>query len=131
MDIPYEKTIAEIFRWRVGQSGEDIAQKFQDNETTYNELNSFSNKVAQGLIEEGCIPDSRVAYLGKNSDLFFEFMYGTIKARTVAVGVNWRLAPPEVTFILNDSKSEILFVGPEFYGLVEEIKEDIIENNIL
>jgi len=125
MDIPYEKTIAEIFRWRVGQSGEDIAQKFQDNETTYNELNSFSNKVAQGLIEEGCIPDSRVAYLGKNSDLFFEFMYGTIKARTVAVGVNWRLAPPEVTFILNDSKSEILFVGPEFYGLVEEIKEDI------
>ena len=51
--------------------------------------------------------------------------YGTFKSRTVTVGVNWRLAPPEVAFILNDSSSEILFVGPEFFGLVEEIKDEI------
>jgi len=124
MSIPWEKTTAEIFRWRVGRSGEDIAQKFEDRETTYNELDAYSNKVAQGLIKEGCLPDSRVAYLGKNSDSFFEFMYGTVKCRSVAVGVNWRLAPPEVAFILNDSKSEMLFVGPEFFGLVEEIIKD-------
>ncbi|MFL2698353.1 MAG: long-chain-fatty-acid--CoA ligase [Gammaproteobacteria bacterium] len=125
MDIPYEKTMVEIFRWRVERSSDQIVHKFEEKETTYKELDSFSNKVAQGLIEEGCEHDSRVAYLGKNSDLFFEFMYGTIKSRTVTVGVNWRLAPPEVAFILNDSKSEILFVGPEFFGLIEEIKEEI------
>ena len=125
MDIPYEKTMVEIFRWRVNKSGDEIAHKFEEKETTYNELDSFSNKVSQGLIKEGCQPDSRVAYLGKNSDIFFEFMYGTFKSRTVTVGVNWRLAPPEVAFILNDSNSEILFVGPEFFGLVEEIKNDI------
>jgi hypothetical protein len=34
MSIPWKKTTAEIFRWRVGQSGEDIAQKFEDRETT-------------------------------------------------------------------------------------------------
>ena len=125
MEIPYEKTMVEIFRWRVNKSGNNVAHKFEEKETTFNELDSFSNKVAQGLIKEGCKPDSRVAYLGKNSDLFFEFMYGTIKSRTVAVGVNWRLAPPEVAFILNDSSSEILFVGPEFFGLIEEIKDEI------
>ena len=125
MEIPYEKTMVEIFRWRVDRSGNDIAHKFEEKETTFSELNSFSNKVAQGLIKEGCKPDSRVAYLGKNSDIFFEFMYGTFKSRTVTVGVNWRLAPPEVAFILNDSSSEILFVGPEFFGLIEEIKDEI------
>ena len=41
------------------------------------------------------------------------------------MGVNWRLAPPEVSYVLNDSKSEILFVGPEFYNLVEKIKDEI------
>ena len=125
MEIPYEKTMVEIFRWRVEKSGEQIAHKFEDKETTFKELDSFSNRVAQGLIKEGCKPDSRVAYLGKNSDIFFEFMYGTFKSRTVTVGVNWRLAPPEVAFILNDSQSEVLFVGPEFFGLIEEIKEEI------
>ena len=125
MEIPYEKTMVEIFRWRVNKSGNNVAHKFEEKETTFNELDSFSNKVAQGLLEEGFKPDSRVAYLGKNSDIFFEFMYGTIKSRTVTVGVNWRLAPPEVAFILNDSSSEILFVGPEFFGLIEEIKDDI------
>ena len=63
--------------------------------------------------------------MGKNSDLFFEFLYGTIKSKTVTVGINWRLAPPEVAYIINDSKSEVLLVGPEFFGLVEEIKDDI------
>ena len=117
--------MVEIFRWRVEKSGEQIAHKFEDKETTFKELDSFSNRVAQGLIKEGCKPDSRVAYLGKNSDIFFEFMYGTFKSRTVTVGVNWRLAPPEVAFILNDSQSEVLFVGPEFFGLIEEIKDEI------
>ena len=111
--------MVEIFRWRVEKSGEQIAHKFEDKETTFKELDSFSNRVAQGLIKEGCKPDSRVAYLGKNSDIFFEFMYGTFKSRTVTVGVNWRLAPPEVAFILNDSQSEVLFVGPELFGLIE------------
>ena len=34
MDIPYEKTIADLFRWRVAESGDDIAHKFLDKETT-------------------------------------------------------------------------------------------------
>ena len=125
MDIPYEKTIADLFRWRVAESGDDIAHKFLDKETSYSELDSFANKVAQGLIALDCRPDSRVAFLGKNSDLFFEFLYGTIKSNTVTVGINWRLAPPEVAYIINDSKSEVLLVGPEFFGLIEEIKNDI------
>ena len=54
MEIPYEKTMVEIFRWRVDRSGNDIAHKFEEKETTFSELDSFSNKVAQGLIEEGC-----------------------------------------------------------------------------
>ena len=125
MDIPYEKTLANLFRWRVANSGDKVAHKFHDAETTYSELDSSANKVAQGLMSLDCKPDTRVAFLGKNSDLFFEFLYGTIKSNTVTVGINWRLAPPEVAFIINDSKSEVLLVGPEFFGLVEEIRDDI------
>ena len=43
MEIPYEKTMVEIFRWRIEKSGNDIAHKFEEKETTFNELDSFSN----------------------------------------------------------------------------------------
>ena len=35
--------------------------------------------------------------------------------------MNWRLAPPEVSYVLEDSQSEVLFVGQEFYPIVDEI----------
>ena len=125
MEIPFEKTLAEIIRWRVDKNPDAVAHKFGDRETTYKEFDSYANKIAQGLIALDCGPDARVAFLAKNSDYFFEFLYGTLKSRTVAVGVNWRLAPPEVAFIVNDSKSEVLFVGAEFFGLIEQIKDEL------
>mgnify|MGYP006208901483 CR=1 FL=1 len=63
--------------------------------------------------------------MGKNSDYFFEVLLGTIKSATVAVGVNWRLAPPEVLYVINDSKSEIVFVSEDFYPVIDQIKDDL------
>ncbi len=125
MKIPENQTIQELFEWRFEKTPKSVAHKFLDRETTYEELNIYSNQIANGLISLGCKPDSRIAYYGKNSDYFFEFLIGTLKSNTVAVGVNWRLAPPEVSYVLNDSKSEVLFVGEEFYPIIDQILEDL------
>ena len=125
MKIPENQTIQELFDWRFKRTPSAVAHKFLDRETTYEELNIYSNQIANGLISLGCKPDSRIAYYGKNSDYFFEFLIGTLKSNTVAVGVNWRLAPPEVSYVLNDSKSEVLFVGEEFYPIIDQILEDL------
>ena len=125
MKIPENKTIQELFEWRFERTPKSVAHKFLDRETTYEELNIYSNQIANGLITLGCKPDSRIAYYGKNSDYFFEFLVGTLKSNTVAVGVNWRLAPPEVSYVLNDSKSEVLFVGQEFYPIIDQILEEL------
>jgi acyl-CoA synthetase (AMP-forming)/AMP-acid ligase II len=125
MKIPENQTIQELFEWRFERTPKAVAHKFLDRETTYEELNIYSNQIANGLINLGCKSDSRIAYYGKNSDYFFEFLIGTLKSNTVAVGVNWRLAPPEVSYVLNDSKSEVLFVGEEFYPIIDQILEDL------
>ncbi|MDC3019084.1 long-chain-fatty-acid--CoA ligase [Gammaproteobacteria bacterium] len=125
MQIPENKTIQELFEWRFERTPKAVAHKFLDRETSYEELNVYSNQIANGLISLGCKPDSRIAYYGKNSDYFFEFLIGTLKSNTVAVGVNWRLAPPEVSYVLNDSKSEVLFVGEEFYPIIDLILEGL------
>jgi acyl-CoA synthetase (AMP-forming)/AMP-acid ligase II len=81
--------------------------------------------VANGLIAEGIAPQARVAHLDKSSDIFFELLFGAAKANAVMVSVNWRLAPPEVLHILNDAQAEILFVGEEYFPVVEKIRDDL------
>ena len=46
---------------------------------------------------------------------------GAFKANVVIAGINWRLAAPEIDYVLNDAQAEILFVGAEFYDLIEQL----------
>ncbi len=95
---------------------------FEGRTTTFAEFDRRTNQVAQGLIAEGLSPQSRIAFLGKNSDWYFELLFGAIKARVVLVGINWRLAVPEISYILNDAQCEMLFIGPEYLPLVPALR---------
>jgi len=66
-----------------------------------------------------------VAWLDRNSDCYFEALFGCAKANMVMCPVNWRLAAPEVQDIITDAETEILFVGPAFFEIVEKIKNKI------
>ena len=94
--IPQKETLLEIFQWRVRQSAGDVAFKFNDHEMTYGEYDARANQVANGIIKSGCLPNSRIAVLAKNSRMYAEILYGCLKSRTALVGLNWRLAAPEV-----------------------------------
>ncbi|HAR13995.1 MAG TPA: acyl-CoA synthetase, partial [Bradyrhizobium sp.] len=43
----------------------------------------------------------------------------------VMAPVNWRLAGPEVAFIVDDCKAPVLFVGPEFITQARNIKDKL------
>ncbi len=120
-DHEHIKSVADISRYQARANGGAIAQVFEDRTTTYAELDERANRVAQGLIGEGMKPDTRIGFIGKSSDRYFEMLYGAFKAKSVVVGVNWRLAPPEIAYVLNDAKTEMLFVGAEFYETVSQV----------
>ena len=48
-------------------------------------------------------------------------LFGAAKAEAVLVGVNWRLAPPEIEYIIQDAGCDIVFVGAEFYDVIEAL----------
>ena len=84
-----------------------------------------TNRVANALIALGVKPRERIAYLGKNSDIYFELLLGAMKANVVMAPVNWRLAGPEIAFIVEDCRAPVLFVGPEFVALVDRIRPQL------
>jgi len=118
------QSVADISRIHAKDRPDAVALDFRDRTTTYGELDHRTNRVAQGLIGLGQKPGARIGYLGKNCDRYFEVLLGAFKARAVVVGVNWRLAPPEIAYVLNDAGCEVLFVGQEYHAIVEKILPD-------
>lgn len=104
---------------------EKIALKFEGTDLTYGDFETHSNQVANGLLSLGVKPDERVGFLGKNSHHFYEILFGAVKAGGVICPVNWRLAVPEIAYILNDAKINILFLGIEYVEILQAIKSRV------
>jgi acyl-CoA synthetase (AMP-forming)/AMP-acid ligase II len=107
------EVLADLPRVRARAIPSAVALSCGGRDTTYGALDERSSRVATGLIAVGCRPAARIAYLGKNSDSYFEILLGAAKARVALVAVNWRLAPPEIEYVLGDSGARILVVDPQ------------------
>ena len=117
--------LADMVRDRAKARGNAIAYEFEGRHTTFAEFDIKTNKVARALIAMGVKHGERIAYLGKNSDFYFELLMGAMKAGVVMAPVNWRLAGPEVAFIVDDCKAPVLFVGPEFITQARSIRDKL------
>lgn len=119
------KTIGDITRYHAKEHPEQMAFVFENRSQTYAQLDAHTNQVANALLADALKVQTRIAVMDKNSDWFFELVLGSAKADMVLVGINWRLAPPEVAFVINNAEAEILFVGPEFLPLAKQIKNEL------
>jgi long-chain acyl-CoA synthetase len=95
-----------------------LALAYEDRVTDFATLDRVTNQVANGLLAAGLSRQARVAFLDKNSDTFFEMWLGAAKAGMVIAAVNWRLAPPEIAFVIEDSGAEALVIGADFLGVL-------------
>ncbi len=73
----------------------------------------------------GIAKGDRLAILMFNCHRYFELYYATPEMGTLAVPLNIRLSASEIAYILNDSGSNTLFVGPEFLPLLAEIRDQL------
>ena len=118
-------SLADIVRRHAAERPEAPALVHAGRTTSYGALDRAASRVANGLVAEGLGRGSRVAHLDKSSDHFFELLFGASKAGAAMVSVNWRLAAPEVQHIVNDARAEILFVGEEFFPVIEKIRDGL------
>src|SRR5262249_25494729 len=63
--------------------------------------------------------------LDKNSPEGFEIFFGAMKLNAVPCPVNWRLAPDEVAYIVNDAASPVLVVGEELLPVVRAVGDQL------
>jgi long-chain acyl-CoA synthetase len=107
-------TIGELIRGHAAERPDKPALIQDDYARTYKQLDDESSQVAQAMMAAGVQSQDRVAFLDKNVPEYFTMLFGAAKVNAVTVAVNWRLAPPEMAYILNHSKIKVLFIGEEF-----------------
>jgi acyl-CoA synthetase (AMP-forming)/AMP-acid ligase II len=112
------KAFGDVTRCRAAECPDKVALRFEGRETDFGSFERYTNQVANALLAMGLRRGDRIAHLGKNTDRYFEAMFGAAKVGAVMVPVNWRLAVPEIIYIVNDCAAKILFVGSEFVELV-------------
>lgn len=119
------QTIGAITGFQTASRPRHIAVICSGREVTYEQLHLASNRTANALRAQGLLPGARVAYLGRESEHYYDIAFGCAKSGTVLVPVNWRLTSPEVEHILRDSHAELLFIEREFTGVVEALRPQL------
>jgi acyl-CoA synthetase (AMP-forming)/AMP-acid ligase II len=110
------RSIADITRTQAAVRPDKAALICDDRTLTYAELDAECCQVANALISAGVEPQDRVGYIGKNIPEYFTLTNGVARVNAVTVAVNWRLAPPEMAYILDNAKVVLVLVEEEFLG---------------
>ncbi|MFH1537501.1 MAG: AMP-binding protein, partial [bacterium] len=118
-------TFGKILSKRVALNPGDTAVVFEDRRYTYRELDARTNKLANALKSQGVKKGDRIGALMLNCSEFIDIYFALAKLGAIMVPVNFRLAPPEVAYILGDSGADMLFHGAEQSKAVDAIKGDI------
>ena len=84
---------------------------------SYAELHQRAGRVA-GMLEARDIgPGDVVAFLCLNTTDVMEFIVGCWRVGAICLAMNYRLAPPELAYILNDSGTKLVLVDEPFRPL--------------
>lgn len=101
---------------------EETCIKYNDLVLTKGEFNQRINRVAHALQADGVRKGDRVAVLMGNSPVFLEILFALSKIGGIMVPLNFRLAAPELEFIINDNEPGIMIYSPEFVTLVDALR---------
>jgi len=121
LDFDRMRTLGDVARYHGRERPQAEALQFEGRVTTFEQFDRHTSQIANGLIAAGLKRADRIAYVGKNSDHYFELFFGAAKAGVVITPVGWRLAGAEIAYALADAEARALFVGPEVEEVVREI----------
>ncbi len=89
---------------------------------TNRQFNRRVNRTAHALAHLGLVKGMRLAVLMSNSSEFLEIFFACAKTGIILVPLNFRLAVPELLYILRDSAPELLIYSSEFAAKIRDLR---------
>ena len=114
-------TFDEFLTFWASERPDGIALVDGDRRTTYGEADRLSRQLITFLQAKGIGTGDRFAYLGKNSDYYFLLLYAAARMGAVIAPIGWRLAGPEIGYILTDTGSKLVIAAEEFLDTAKAV----------
>ncbi|RKY00462.1 MAG: long-chain fatty acid--CoA ligase, partial [Spirochaetes bacterium] len=100
-----------------------ISDKFK--KYTFKEWNERANRLSSTLKSMGVGYGDRFAILAYNCVEWMEIYLSCAKGGQVAVPIMFRLAPPEIEYVVNHAECKAFIVAKEFVDTVNSIKDKL------
>jgi acyl-CoA synthetase (AMP-forming)/AMP-acid ligase II len=115
----------DFLDYRARQQGEETFAIQGERSITYGEALMEANRLANAFVEDGLGSGDRIGLLSKNSIEYMLFYLAGSKTGVVPVPLNYRLAPREWRYILDDAGVKLVIVSNEFLEGIESIRKEL------
>ena len=107
-------TFDELITHWAQEKPDQVALEQDGAALTFAELEDRSRRIVAMLAAHGVGKGDRIAWLGKNARHYFELFYSAARIGVVMVPIGWRLAAPEIAYILGDTGAKLVFIDEGF-----------------
>lgn len=112
--VPYDRVVADALRRQRAAHPDRLAFVTPLRRWTFAEADAAANRIAQGLAALGIGTGDRVASLTRHGAESTLLIDAASRIGAVCAPLNWRLAPPEVEYVLRNSEARFLLADREF-----------------
>ena len=114
-----------VLAYHATRTPEKAITVFEGETTTYGAMAQRAAELAAGLAERGIGGGDVVALLAYNCPEFLETVFAANCLGAIAMPINWRLAAPEVQFILEHSGARALVCDEALVGLADQATDGV------
>ena len=108
------ETVLDAIRRNARERGSEQVYWTPARSWTFAQLDDASNRIAQGLTSLGIATGDRVACLTKRTADCVALVLAANKVGAVCMPVNWRLAPPEIDYIVENGQAKLMVADAAF-----------------
>jgi acyl-CoA synthetase (AMP-forming)/AMP-acid ligase II len=120
-----DATLGDLLEHNARHLPDQVATVFGDRRITYLEHFHNARRLANALAGAGLRRQSRVAILARNSPEYIDIFGAAQLAGYIAATVNFRLATPEIAWILGDASPTVLFFEDTHTEAVDAIRAQL------
>lgn len=100
---------------------------FEDRRLTHRQLHERIKRLASAIFNLGLQRQDRVAVLATNCSEVFETYFASYVAGFIAAPVNFRLAAPEIQYILKDAAPKLLIFEAQYAEMIGALRPQLAD----
>ena len=129
--VPPDRLVGDVLRRHRAQRPDGLAWVTPSRRWTFAEVDAAANRIAQGLASLGIARGDRVACLTRHGADCTLLLVAASRLGAVCAPLNWRLAGPEVEYVVRHSEARFLLVDREFLPALEGRDLPLLQQTLL